>query len=382
MLAKTYWSHVAPKGGAYILNAGQGYQVGIANQSSVQYNGQNYTHTKRIMRFTMRPNAATWNDQERATNKTAPIEASVTYDDRNAVHSGWNLVGNPFLDGFALNNVSGLRVGAWKKEMKDDKWTGWYIPDGDRAVDVPYLTVYNPETREYSQMLASSYRSLRPFEAVFVQINEGTCVEFSIPSAVRGVKRRSNQLDTPFYTGIILSGENYADRTGVVLCDEYTKAYEIGADLSKTTNDGKLNLYTINSNSQPLAFNAMSDEDAVEPIPVGATFPYEGVYTFSFDAEQYSLAELEELQLIDHVENTVTDLLHGNYEFFAQPGTDDKRFALLIRRTKQRTEQDTTTGLTSFAEDGGGETHKIIRNGILYILRDGKLYNALGAELR
>ena len=384
-LQDTYWTLLANPGGACILNAGQGYQFGIADQKKIKYNGQSYTHTKRVMRFTMHPNGYSWNNEERGFDKTAPIVASEVNEAIYESEAGWNLIGNPYMRKYNTGSVtgtSGLRNGAWVQEY-DDKgvWTGAWVLDDTRDKTVPYLTVYDPSTRRYSQFLASNYE-MRPAEAVFVQVNSGNRISFAsdvhVDPNIKHSPRRYDEPKARLYTGITLDGNGQTDRTGVVLDEEFTPAYEIGGDLAKQTNSGKLNLYTLNSDNRSLAFNAMSDEDAEQPIPVGVTIPADGSYTFSFDAEQYRIYDVDMVQLIDYEEQTTADLLHGYYTFNAKSGRNDKRFALIVRRANR-----VATGLepgTDGSSDNG--VFKFVQDGVLYINRDGKTYDVFGNQVK
>ena len=145
----------------------------------------------------------------------------------------------------------------------------------------------------------------------------------------------------------------------------------------KYSNAGKLNLYTLNADNQQLAFNGLSEEDAVAPIPVGATIPTTGEYTFAFDAERYNMSLVDTVMLIDYTEGTQTNLLYNNYTFTAEKGKNEGRFALLIRLAK---EPQIVTNLDETYD--ADKPRKIIRDGILYIIRDDKMYNALGAEVK
>lgn len=380
----TYWKVVADDGVDYTMQAGHGHLFGILDQkNSEQKDGRK--HTKRVMRFTMRPPVATWLTQEHTGgSKTTTVVPSACTDTLLAFHAGWNLVGNPYMHAYNTGTVSGeggLSNGAWKKDMKNAVWTGSWVLDDGRPAKVPYITVFNPAATDeypYSQSLASNF-TLRPFQAVFIQVNEGNSLNFlnnmAVPKNAPAYQRFIQQ-EGPVRTGVTLTGAGRTDRTGVVLSDEYTTRYEIGADLQKMLNGG-LNLYTLNADNQQLAFNGLSEEDAVAPIPVGVTIPATGEYTFAFDAEQYSLNELDTLMLIDYAENTQTDLRYRNYTFTAQKGKNESRFALLVRLAK--TPQIVTNLDETYDAD---KPRKIIRDGILYIIRDDKMYNALGAEVR
>ncbi|MBO4690020.1 MAG: InlB B-repeat-containing protein [Paludibacteraceae bacterium] len=392
-VASTYWTEVVEPGKAYMLRAGQGYQLGIADQATVRFNGQNYSHTKRVVRFTMRPGES-WIDEEHDA-KLAPVVASVARNAANNSHAGWNLIGNPFMRPFALGEADELRSGAWTKEMDGDQWTGHWIVDDDVPDDVPYLTIYDPVLQEYSQVLASSYRALRPFEAVFVQINDGTGVCFGSQAGIKNKKcSRYPQSVQRLYTGIRLTDpRGKSDCTGVVLGDEYTQAYEIGGDLAKSLSFEvdkrgrfscyKLNLYTIDRDNHQLAFNAMSDSDAVTPIPVGITVRHGGVHTFSFDTEQFSVNAVDSVLLIDNELHTTTDLRFADYTFTASAGTINNRFALVIYRAQSHgVATDIEQVVGSQSSNRQSSNRKYLNGGQLFIIRDGKLFTAQGSEVK
>ena len=384
---QTYWTVVAGNAEDYTMQAGQGYLFGIQDQAAkVQDDGRQ--HTKRVMRFTMRPPVATWLTKERDGGSTAAtVSPSACTDPLLAFHAGWNLVGNPYMHTYSTGTVSGgnesgLSNGAWTKKMNGAVWTGSWILDTGRATNVPYITKYNPATNDYpyTQVLASG-QTLRPFEAVFIQVNEGNTINFLNNMAVPAhapAYQRFIQPDEPIRTGITLTGVGHTDRTGVVLSEEYTTQYEIGADLQKMLNGG-LNLYTINADAQQLAFNGLSEEDAIAPIPVGVTLPTAGEYTFSFDADQYNMSAVDTVMLIDYTEGTQTNLLYQNYTFTANKGKNETRFALLIRLAKS---PEITTNLENTDINDSEKPRKIIRDGMLFIIRDEKIYNALGVEVQ
>ena len=383
-LASNYWQHVAARGSDYTLQAGQGYIVGIANQKTItQADGR--THTKRVLRFTLTPNESTWLTQERSGGKVTNVEPSSANDPKNAVHVGWNLIGNPYMSSYSIGNPgtsSGLQNGEWTKDED-----GFYVIDESvTPTNIPYLTIYDPAEDSYSQTLASTYRALRPFEAVFVQVNTGNQIYFQTGGISRNsapAYMRFLEPEVPVRTGITLSGEGKTDATGIVLSEEYSPAYEIGADLVKCPNNGALNLYTLNADSLSLAFNGLSDDDAITPIPVGATFPVAGEYTFAFDDMSYSINDMDTLLLIDKDKNISIDLLHADYTFSIEnAGTVNNRFELFLRRAQKAEEEEEETTNLDNTYNADNSTRKFIRNGQLFIIRDGKVYDAIGARVR
>ena len=408
-LATTYWTDVTTRGTDYTMKAGRGYEIGLADQSEKKFNGQNYSHTSRTFRFTMRPTSGgsgtAWLTSERTGggSKSATVTPSTVTDERNAVHAGWNLIGNPYMHTYNTGTVpsdGNIRNGHWIRELdwKDD-WTGWYILDETHPDTypkaVPYLTLYDPSKRKsgnsYSQVLASDH-DLRPFEAVFVQVNEGNTLNFGNNMSVSAMPayRRSIESEGPIRTGIMLTGGDYMDRTGFVLSEEYTAAYEIGADLEKVINSYTskktgtiyhLNLYSLDSLNRQLAFNGLNPEAAADTIPLGVIIPADGEYTFSFDADWYGAKAkyIESLELIDYQTHQTANLLNNIYSFTAEANQIiNDRFALVIRL------KDQSGVATDFEqiETESGAVRKIIKDGHLYILRENDVYNAVGAKIR
>ena len=140
--------------------------------------------------------------------------------------------------------------------------------------------------------------------------------------------RRSAEEDKEITTGIILSGEKHSDRTGLLIADQFTEAYEFNADLSKFDNQD-MNLYTI-SPSGKLAFMAINEELAKQTIPLGYSVSEDGMYTIAFDEQRYNRNDIYALYLIDYDRNETTNLLHMDYDFYSETGANAERFALQV----------------------------------------------------
>ncbi|MBO4690024.1 MAG: InlB B-repeat-containing protein [Paludibacteraceae bacterium] len=386
----TYWTRVPANA---TLNAGQGYQVGLYDQwATVQPDGRH--HKKRVIRFTTRPDGYLWNNQEHNLGKVAPINASTVTNPLNKVHAGWNLIGNPYIYTYTTGStpgISGISNGAWKGDTVNGVWNGW-VRDEGRPTNIPYLTIYNLGYKRYYQVLASDY-TLRPGEVVFVQVESGNGISFTHNPNVS--PKPSSMLvslhEAPLYTGIKLTGNGMMDRTGVVLNEEYSSAeYEIGGDLAKMASSKYLNLYSFNDNNrkQRLAFNGMSDVDADSTlIPLGVVFPSAGEYTFSFDAETYDPLDLEALFLVDESTNEFINLLAEDYKVKVNKAqTMENRFYLFVRRVKRANDPDPSNPSSNIDllsnEQAQSSTGKFMLNGILYIVRDGKIYDALGTQVK
>ena len=377
-LKPTYWTEVAEAGGDYTMRYGQGYLIGIIDQNDPQLDGR--VHTKRVMRFTMRPPEATWLAQERdGGSKVGTVTPSTTSSEQ-AYNAGWNLIGNPYMHDYSTGNVpnnGNIRNGAWKKDIVNGLWNGKWILDTDKTTTIPYLTIFNPSTQIYNQVPAANY-TFRPFEAIFVQVEAGTGLNFTTNMNVSSAPAymRFVESDEPVYTGIALEGMRRKDKTGFVIYEEYSTHYEIGADLAKYTNSGHLNLYSFNADNQQLAFNGLNEEDALNPIPLGVTFPAAGEYTFSFDNEWYDANQIESIILIDNAEQERVNLKNGYYTFTTNAGVVDNRFSVIIQRV-----EEVTTDIEPVGREQG-HPYKVIRDGKLFIIRDNEIYNATGVRVR
>jgi len=106
--------------------------------------------------------------------------------------------------------------------------------------------------------------------------------------------------------------------------------------------------------------------------------PQDGQYTFSLNA-RYADAAIERLDLIDYQEGQITNLMQGAYVFTATQGEDETRFALNVTRKAP----EITTGMEGVETDSEAlhGARKQLINGILYIVRDGVLYDATGKRL-
>ena len=324
-----YWTKVAADNASastYTIPAGKGYEIGVKDDA---------THKKRTLRFKMNVNAAQINEEK--SSKTIVIEPSkVTTGDENADrHSGWNLIGNPYMHTYLPGSVtsgSGIKTGHYEMNDKGQ----WVIAD-DAENTVPYLTIYNPSIEDYYQTRARE-ASMIPFSAVFVQVEDNNLMMFTNPlntGSAMPAYRITKAKEPVTYTGIYLNNEqdNNSDRTGLVISDRYTTNYEIGGDLMKMRNSNHLALYSITGNTE-LAFNAIDSAYASKVIPLGVNLPQDGEYSFVFD-DAYNIEDVREVLLTDYQENITTNLLWEDYYFTAKRGNDVTRFAIAITLPKK-----------------------------------------------
>lgn len=303
----------------------------------------------------------------------------------NVRHEGWNMLANPYLSCFATKNntthseTDGFIKGYFTLTGDPADPYGWDSEDENIYVSVP--------THDFSEYIQSDIddTELLPGWSFFIQAAKDGNVTFAVAGQQSSsslpiyAPRRNKAEESPILkTGIVLSSEEASDKTTFLISDRYNDEYEIGADLEKMFGNGyTLATYSLNNDTR-LAFNAMSNTDAQQTIPIGVRLPEDGEYTFSLN-DRYADADIERLDLIDYETSEVTNLLASDYIFSANRSQDDSRFALHVVPRKQ-----TPTDIGDVGEDRTTprDVRKILLNGTMYIVRDGLLFDATGKRVQ
>ena len=164
------------------------------------------------------------------------------------------------------------------------------------------------------------------------------------------------------------------DRTFITLQeDDVTAAFDFNYDLCKVNNGGA-NIYSlIATDTYPIqvAGNVLPVENNV--IPVGVIIRTAGEYTFAMPEGTNGIV----VELIDYQANTTTNLLFNDYTVSLPKGTFDNRFALSVKPDKTATSVENISN-----EVTGDKAKKYIIDGVLYMQKDGVLYDAQGHIVR
>lgn len=346
------------------LQPSEGYII-----RAVPVNGQDTA----VIRIEMEvPDAWTTGGEQGTVEKITRNQISVTAHgtDKPALddtHKGWNMLGVPYLSYFGTQHWDGESSGiaGGKVVIKDGK-----IVLDDKTVR--YVSVPTYDFSEYIQTPLSS-TSLRPGWSFFVQIGKSGTLTFATTD-----REASSPLLAPAQSHseqeltLLLSHGAKSDHTGLILSDAYTTDYEIGADLEKMFGEGfTLSVYTLSGNTR-LAYNALSREAATQLIPVGFRAPEDGEYTFSLPDDSPTEG-IDRIDLIDYETGYLTNLLSAPYTFSTTRTESDSRFAITITYSKE-----TPTDTEAPFGKGNKRIEKVLIQQQLYIIIDGKMYDATG----
>ena len=169
-------------------------------------------------------------------------------------------------------------------------------------------------------------------------------------------------------------GEQQLDHTYVRLQEgNVTTDFDLNYDMTKIINSGA-NIYSLVGTKQiQCAANVqpLQEEARTISIPLGVVADQDGLYTFSLPDGTEGM----NVSIADSETGMAHNLALGDYQTALTKGTYEGRFALEIQPR-----QEVSTGCEQ--TDAAGKTlRKVLINGNLYILRDGKAYTATGNEL-
>ena len=222
-----------------------------------------------------------------------------------------------------------LQMGLLVQEVVNGQWTGGWVNNG---AQVRYVTLTNDCQTFEAKPVAEA--QIPAFTTFFIQAAQDGAIALTAPTNAVPASIAARQYAAlqeaakEITTGILLTGNDQTDRTGLLIAENFTEEYEFNADLSKFENSG-INLYTIGKTGK-LAYMAINQALAEQPIPVGYTAPAEGLYTIAFDEDRYNATDISALYLIDYDSNEKTNLLHTDYSFVTAAGTNNQRFALQV----------------------------------------------------
>ena len=278
------------------------------------------------------------------------------------------------------------------RRVKDSFWRCIGVPsfadynstlsDGENQItwqpqngDIPFLYEWNVSDNSLMVRAASKYK-FRPTYAYLVQ--NGQQIHWSAvntkPSSI--IARQRTEAERNYEWKIaLLSGGNQEDQTFLRITDNenVTTAFDFNQDLAKEFNYGRGDIYTLIGYERAAA-NSMPCSDETTIIPLGLNIEQAGDYTIAMPEGVENIG----ITLVDNETSIHTNLSAGQeYTLTLNKGICENRLFIEVSPIQQ-----STTDLEYTTEDTREQTtRKMLIDGILYLIRDGVIYDAQGHRL-
>lgn len=360
-----FWKYVTNRNG-YKLEAGKGYILALDLDLMRENNDSFWANNIEQVELFFPSAAKVGNIKETDTEINIPAhECTIAArpgqkDDRRKKDSHWNIIGVPSYAnyGTALENGSGETI-------------TWNSP---ATKDLPFLYEWNMVDNTYSVQSGTTY-PFKSMHAYMVQYNGK--LKWSLASATPPVSPViARQTDAPKDVEFrieLQAGEKVADQTFVKMStdEQISTAFDFNYDLSKQMNSGKANIYTMVEGYIQTAGNCLPMSEQTTVVPVGVKIAADGDYTFAIPEGTAGIG----VTLIDTETGIRTNLSALTYTIALTAGTYDNRFVLEFSPIRNvPTEQPDVRSQKS-------EVSKVLIDGLLYIVRDNKMYDARGAMI-
>lgn len=286
--------------------------------------------------------------------------------DRRLADSHWNIMGVPTY--VNTKNVSFANT-TWTTAPRD--------PANGHFGGPNFLYTWNPDDNSLTPTSATTF-TYHAMHAYTVQYcGDVTWTTSVSPSAI--VARERQAPNAYEWCLEIQKDSGMIDRTYVRMTDEeeVTTGFEFGYDMSKDLNKNRAGIYsfiTTAESTEMAAGNCLPLEtEQTTLVPLGVSIPSTGDYTFAMPAGTSGVG----VTLYDNVANVRTNLSALDYTVNLTVGDYTSRFFLEIPPV-----QPIHTDLEPTSDSSlKGRAQKKIIDGLLYIVRDGKMYDARGARV-
>ena len=164
---------------------------------------------------------------------------------------------------------------------------------------------------------------------------------------------------------VMVEADGWKDQVFLLESEEYDAAFENGYDAHKLMS-GNLNIFTLEGENA-LAVDATN---RIAGTKIAVRTGAETAYTLTFG----SVSGEAEWSLYDAETKETVDIEEGaQYTFFAEPNSEIRdRFHIAERNDSPAVTTDLET------VNNGTESHKFIKDGQLFVIKNGLIYNTLG----
>ena len=371
-----FWKYVMPsQRSTYVLEAGKGYVLALDLDRMKDNNTDFWKNNIEEVELFF-PSATEVDNISLANVKTTVHEHACTHDrtgnngsdinkNRTRADSHWNIIGVPSYAnyGSTLTSDGSSSTITWNSNPYTN--------------DLPFLYEWEWQDDSYIVQPGTTY-PFKSMHAYMVQYHGD--IYWSLASATpQSIVARRTYAEKPqnaeFRMELQQNGKR-ADQTIVKLSDDekVSADFAFDEDLCKEFNANKANIYTIVENYIPTAGNTLPMSEQTTVIPVGVKIAADGDYTFAVPDGTNGVG----VTLIDTETGVRTSLSALDYTINLSAGTYDSRFVLEISPV-----QNTATGIEqSQMTNDQSQIKKVMIDQIMYIIKDGVMYDARGARVQ
>lgn len=373
-----FWKYVMPsQRSTFTLEAGKGYVLAL-DLDLMKDNDEDFwtNHIEQVELFF--PSASPVGNISATTAHTSVASHECTIDrrtdksatdinkDRTKADSHWNLIGVPSYANYGISLYSDAGT------TEAITWNS-----SPYTNDLPFLYEYELVDNTYIVHSGSTY-PFKAMHAYMVQYHGDLYWKLASATPASIVARRTyaEKPQSVEFRLELQQNDKRADQTFVKLSndEEISANFAFNEDLCKEYNGNKANIYTFIEGYIPAAGNTLPMSDQTTVVPVGVKIKTDGEYTFAIPEGTESIG----VTLIDNETGLRTPLGLTDYTVSLEAGTYDDRFALEISPVK-----GTATGVEEVTGDGlQVGARKVLIDGIMYIVKDGKVFDAHGARVK
>ena len=370
-----FWKYITSRVGK-TLEAGKGYVLALDLARMKDDNPEFWTNNIEQVELFF-PSAANVGGIEATTAHTTVDEHECTIDrrtdksvnninkDRTKADSHWNIIGVPSYANYGTTLYSNEGL---------SEAISWH--SSPYTNDLPFLYEWNTVDNTYTVQSGATY-PFKSLHAYMVQYHGDLYWQLASATPASIVARRT-YAERPQSTEFRLElqqNDKMIDQTFVKLSDDENASanFIFDEDLCKEYNGTKANIYTFIEGYIPAAGNILPMSDQTTVIPIGVKIVADGEYTFAMPDGTSGVG----VTLVDNETGSRTNLSLEDYNIALEAGTYDERFILEISAIK-----NTPTGVDEAVSDQNSAVRKVMVDGVLYIVKDGHVFDARGNRVK
>ncbi len=302
-----------------------------------------------------------WRGRETNTNAGNP-----NYD-RRAIDSNWNIIGSPSF------NSAKITTSGWSETA--------YGSSGIAATPLKFFYTWAANRNPMYKIQTTDEVTSFEFQATHAYLvqyaGDITWVKYDNNNPLVVLKKapaRDNEEQGDRTLKMVLNKDGEQADVAYIsrMAEGATEGYDLNLDLSKLLSNSGNNLYTL-AGYYKMAGNCLPETTTT--VPVGVQIAAEGEYTFSMPEGTNGTGAV----LIDNIAGTRTNLALTDYTVQLPAGQTDNRFVLELSPISNVATGDLTPTLS---QGEGEKAHKALIDGVLYIVKDGQVFDARGNKVK